>query len=116
MSSVRELNLKDRVTVNRGEVGIVTEFAAVPHTGLYQANLIVVPGRPLPPASGYPERLRALSRVLRVLRPGESCVVREASAWTTIKKRITNDDGVARVERAGFARVFGSNTRYIRPA
>jgi len=93
-------NLDLEIKVPGGVIGVVSEVA-VTHTGVYQIMLVVFPDKPLPPAVKIPGVLRVTGRTLTQLRPGESCTVNISTAYTAGKRTITNEEGVAKVERAG---------------
>ena len=116
MKTERIDNLDLEIKVPGGVIGVVSEVA-VTHTGVYQIMLVVFPDKPLPPAVKIPGVLRVTGRTLTQLRPGESCTVNISTAYTAGKRTITNEEGVAKVERAGSLTrfVFGPHVRHWRP-
>lgn len=115
METIKIDNLDEEIKIPAGMIGVVSE-AAILSTGRHQIMLVVFPGRPLSPAMKIPGVIEVTGRNLTLLKPDESCTVHISSAYTARRRTVTNEAGVARVERAGVTRpIFGPGTKYWRP-
>lgn len=97
-------------------VVIVIDSVVYTDSGLHYVLInVAVPGKPTPSARHYPQQVETRSRTLTVLLPDESYIATSVGPLASSRQKITNQGGVAKVERVGLSRLLGPGTVYVRP-
>ena len=112
METVRIEDLNQPVEVPQGAIGVVEEIMQISY-GTMRGVHLVFPGYPLPGANAQVGSFIIRGRVLHLLGPGERLTAEWAGLAVYGKSLIINDNGRARIERTGLARVFlGRGAKY----